>query len=127
MLKDRDFTDNIIYSKLLNDRLQSNLGYLYENIVAQMLDASGHSLFYHTFANDVSRHNYEIDFLISDGSRICPVEVKSSGYRRHAALDAFTARFRDRISRRVVAYTKDYFCEGGVEFLPVYMLQFLCL
>ncbi len=125
MFKDRDFTDNIIYSKLLNDRLQSNLGYLYENIVAQMLDASGHSLFYHTFANDVSRHNYEIDFLISDGSRICPVEVKSSGYRRHAALDAFTARFRDRISRRVVAYTKDYFCEGGVEFLPVYMLQFL--
>ncbi len=53
------------------------------------------------------------------------MEVKSSGYRRHAALDAFTARFSDRISRRVVAYTKDYLREEGVEFLPVYMLQFL--
>ena len=47
--KDKDFTENILYNKLLNDKLSSNLGYLYENIVAQMLVCSGNKLFYHTW------------------------------------------------------------------------------
>ncbi len=65
MFKDKDFTENIIYEKLLNDKLSANLGYLYENVVAQLLVANGDELFYHTFMNESSRHNYEIDFLLA--------------------------------------------------------------
>ena len=85
---DKDFTENIIYQKLLSDKLSANLGYIYENLVAQMLSASGNKLFYYTWPKD-STHNYEIDFLVSRGSKLHPIEVKSSGYRRHASLDAF--------------------------------------
>lgn len=99
--QDKDFTENVIYEKLLNDKLSSNLGYLYENIVAQMLAANGNDLFYHTFLNEKSRHNYEIDFLLARKNKICPIEVKSSGYKTHASLDAFTVKFFDRILQRV--------------------------
>lgn len=60
--KDRDFTENTIYEKLLNDKLSTNLGYLYENAVAQILIANGHDLFYYTFKNLEQKRNYEIDF-----------------------------------------------------------------
>ena len=63
---------NIIYEKLLNDKLGANLGYLYENVVAQILAAKGNELFYYTFANRVSRHNYEIDFLLARKIRFVP-------------------------------------------------------
>lgn len=63
--KDKDFTENIIYDKLLNDKLAVNLGYLYENVIAQTLTSTGHQLFYYTFCNETSHRNYEIDFLIS--------------------------------------------------------------
>ena len=105
--KDKDFTENIIYDKLLNDKLSSNLGYLYENVIAQILTANGNDLFYHTFMNEKSRHNYEIDFLLARKNKICPIEVKSSGYRTHASLDAFTEKFSDRILQRYLIYTKD--------------------
>lgn len=65
MFKDKDFTENIIYEKLLNDKLGTNLGYLYENVVAQLLHSNGNELFYHTFMNKTSHHNYEIDFLLA--------------------------------------------------------------
>lgn len=65
IFKDRDFTENIIYKKLFSDKLGANLGYLYENMVAQMLTARGHELFYYTFMNKSTRHNYEIDFIIA--------------------------------------------------------------
>ncbi len=38
--RDKSFTENIIYSKLLSDKLAANLGYVYENLAAQMLTAS---------------------------------------------------------------------------------------
>ena len=85
---DKGFAENIIYQKLLSDKLEANLGYLYENLVAQMLTAAGHQLFYYTFEKD-DKHLYEIDFMLTRGSKICPVEVKSSGYMTHASLDAF--------------------------------------
>ena len=85
--KDKDFTENIIYQKLMSDKLDANLGYVYENMVAQMLTAAGNRLFYYTFPTETGKHNYEIDFLLSRGNKICPIEVKSSGYKRHASLD----------------------------------------
>lgn len=69
MFKDRDFTENIIYEKLLNDKLSANLGYLYKNAVAQILTANGDALFYHTFMNESTRRNYEIDFILSEKTK----------------------------------------------------------
>lgn len=123
--KDKDFTENIIYDKLLNDKLSSNLGYLYENVIAQILTANGNDLFYHTFMNEKSRHNYEIDFLLARKNKICPIEVKSSGYRTHASLDAFTEKFSDRILQRYLIYTKDLRKEKDILCLPAYMASFL--
>lgn len=125
MFKDKDFTENIIYEKLLSDKLSANLGYLYENIVAQTLVANGNELFYYTMFNEVSRHNYEVDFLITKKNKICPIEIKSSGYKTHKSLDAFTEKFSDRILWRYLIYTKDYAKDADIFCLPVYMTQFL--
>ena len=103
---DKEYTENIIYDKLLSDKLEANLGYIYENLIAQMLTAAGNELFYYTFPND-EKHNYEIDFVLSRGRKICPVEVKSSGYKSHASLDAFCEKYSSRISNRYLVYTKD--------------------
>ena len=97
MFKDKDFTENIIYEKLLNDKLGTNLGYLYENVVAQLLHSNGNELFYHTFMNKTSHHNYEVDFLLAQKNKVCPIEVKSSGYKTHKSLDAFSLKYSDRI------------------------------
>ncbi len=125
MFKDRDFTENEVYEKLLNDKLPANLGYLYENAVAQMLTAIGDELFYFTFPNVTSKHNYEIDFLIARKNKICPIEVKSSGYRSHASLDNFFVRYSSRILKRYIIYTKDYSKDQDITCLPVYMTPFL--
>lgn len=123
--KDRSFTENAIYSRLLNDTLQANLGYLYENVIAQTLATNGHELYYHTFLNAKTRHNYEIDFLITEKNKICPIEVKSSGYKSHASIDAFSQKFSSKIIRKIMLYTKDYMRDGDMEYIPVYMAQFL--
>ncbi len=123
--KDKSFTENDIYTRLLSDKLQANLGYVYENIIAQTLATNGHNLYYHTFLNEKSRHNYEIDFLIAEKNKICPIEVKSSGYKTHPSIDAFTEKFSSRIIRKIMIYTKDYMRDGDLEYLPVHMAQFL--
>ncbi|WP_293526664.1 ATP-binding protein [Prevotella sp.] len=123
--KDKDFIENIIYQKLMSDKLDTNLGYVYENIVAQMLTATGNRLFYYTFPTETGKHNYEIDFLLSRGNKICPIEVKSSGYKRHASLDAFCKKFSSKILQRYIIYTKDLQKDEQTLFLPVYLTQFL--
>ncbi len=122
---DKKFTDNIIYNKLLNDKLSSDLGYVYENMVAQMLKALGNELYYYTFPTESGKHNYEVDFLIADGHKICPIEVKSSGYKAHASLDAFQNKYSDRIKHRYLIYTKDLKKDTDILCLPVYMTMFL--
>jgi len=125
MFKDRDFTENIIYEKLLNDKLSANLGYLYENAVAQILTANGNALFYHTFMNESTRRNYEIDFILARKNKVCPIEVKSSGYKTHASLDAFSRKFSDRILDKYLIYTKDLAKDEDIFCLPIYLVQFL--
>lgn len=125
MFKDRDFTENIIYEKLLNDKLSANLGYLYENAVAQILTANGNALFYHTFMNESTRRNYEIDFILARKNKVCPIEVKSSGYKTHASLDAFSRKFSDRILDKYLIYIKDFAKDEDIFCLPIYLVQFL--
>lgn len=125
MFKDRDFTENIIYEKLLSDKLSANLGYLYENVVAQTLKANGNELFYHTFPNEKTHHNYEIDFLLARQNKICPIEIKSSNYKAHISFDIFNEKFSSRILNKYIIYTKDLTREKDIIYLPVYMTQFL--
>lgn len=125
MFKDRDFTENEIYEKLLSDKLSVNLGYLYENAVACCLAVNGNELFYHTIMNETSKHNYEIDFLLAKKNKIIPIEVKSSGYKTHKSLDIFTEKFSDRILCRYLVYTKDISKEQDIFCIPVYMVPFL--
>jgi hypothetical protein len=122
---DKGTTDNIIYKKLLSDKLSADMGYVYENVVAQMLRASGHELYYYTFPTSSGRHNYEIDFLIADGDKVSPIEVKSSGYRMHTSLDSFCDKFSSRIRNRYIVYTKDLRRDAETLYLPVYMTMFL--
>ena len=123
--RDKNYVENIIYNKLLSDKLEANLGYVYENVVAQMLIAKGNNLFYYTMGNNSSNHLYEIDFLISTGNKICPIEVKSGNYRCHKSLDQFCEKFRSRIGNKYLVHTKDYKWENGINYIPVYMLPFL--
>jgi len=123
--KDKEFTENAIYNRLLNDKLSANLGYVYENVIAQMLRATGKHLYYHTIPFNEGKKYYEIDFLLADGHKISPVEVKSSGYKAHASLDFFSKKFSSRIQNRYVVYTKDLKREDGVDYIPVYMTMFL--
>lgn len=123
--KDKDFTENAIYNKLLNDKLSTNLGYVYENMIAQMLRATGKQLYYHTIPFDGGKKYYEIDFVISDGFKVSPIEVKSSGYKTHASLDKFCSKFSDRIENKYLIYTKDLIRLQGINYVPVYMTMFL--
>lgn len=123
--RDKNYVENIIYNKLLSDKLEANVGYVYENAVAQMLVAKGNNLFYYTMGNNSSNHLYEIDFLISAGNKICPIEVKSGNYRCHKSLDQFCEKFRSRIGNKYLVHTKDYKWENGINYIPVYMLPFL--
>lgn len=122
---DKDFTENTIYEKLLSDKSNVNLGYLYENVIAQTLAANGNQLYYHTFLNPASGHNYEVDFLLSRGNKICPIEVKSSSHRAHASLDVFCEKYSNRVGNRYLIYTKDYQKDGATQLLPAYFAQFL--
>lgn len=125
MFKDKEFTENSIYEKLLNDKLSSNLGYLYENVVAQMLRAKGEELFYYTFPNELSTHNFELDFIISRDNKICPLEVKSSGYKSHKSLDVFSSKYSNRIARKYLITTKDLSKDQDIICLPFYMVPFI--
>jgi len=92
---------------------------------AQMLTATGNKLFYHTWPSETSNHNYEVDFLLSRGAKLWPLEVKSSGYKTHKSLDEFCQKFSERISNRYLVYTKDYQKDGETTLLPVLMTMFL--
>ena len=90
-----------------------------------MLTAEGNELFYYAFPNETTKRNYEIDFLLARQGKICPIEVKSSGYKTHASLDAFYAIFSSRILRRYLVYTKDIGKEQDILCIPAYMTAFL--
>ncbi len=123
--KSKKFTENIIYNNLLSDKLDTNLGYIYENAVAQMLRASGKDLYYHTILKADGKGYYEIDFLQTDGSKLSPIEVKSSGYKTHTSLDQFSEKYSSRIRYKYLVYTKDLKKDSDVLCIPIYMVPLL--
>ena len=123
--RDKAFTENVIYDKILTDKLSVNLGYVFENAVSQELVSHGNRLYYHSMRSDTSNHIYEVDFILTQGKKIAPIEVKSSSYRTHTSLDRFCEKYASRIGERYVIHTKDYKREGGTTYLPVYMVGLL--
>jgi len=125
MFIDRPVTENDIYAKLLSDKLPANLGYLYENLVAQMIAASGRELYYHTWGKKESTHYYEVDFLISEGSKINAFEIKSSGSGKHESIREFGKKFSQNINKTYLLSQKDVGKEENLLLKPFYLMPFL--
>ena len=117
-------SDADIYRKLLSDKLPANLGYLYENAVAQALTSVGRKLYFHSWKKEESTHSYEIDFILSSSSKIIPIEVKSSSVRNHESMIAFCDKYSSIVGRRVLFSQKDLGKDGPIELKPIYMLPF---
>ena len=122
---DRPVTENDVYAKLLSDKLPANLGYLYENLVAQMIAASGRELFYHTWEKNGSTHYYEVDFLISEGSKINAFEIKSSGTGKHESIKEFSKKFSQNVNKVYLISQKDVGREENLLLKPFYFIPFL--
>ncbi len=125
LLKDEKETDTALYSKIMSDKLPANLGYLYENAVAQALCASGRDLYYMTWPKEKSTHSYEIDFLIREGTKAVPVEVKSSRIENHQSIDAFTRKYHSVVSSPYILSQKDQGKVGEIRLCPFYLSSFV--
>ena len=125
MFIDRPMTENTIYAKLLSDKLPANLGYLYENLVAQMIASTGRELFYHTWEKSGSSHYYEVDFLISNGRKLDVFEVKSSGTGKHESINEFYRKFSKDVNNLYLLSQKDIGKDGNLQMKPFYLTPFL--
>ena len=125
MFADRPVTENVVYAKLLSDKLPANLGFLYENLIAQMITASGRELYYHTWEKNGSTHYYEVDFLISEESKINAFEIKSSGAGKHQSIKQFSEKFSKNVNKIYLLSQKDVGKEENLLFKPFYLMPFL--
>jgi len=116
-----------IHKRLLMDALEINKGMIVENVVAQMLKANGHELYFFSSSDKADKADrMEIDFLIPKGSigrrhNILPLEVKSSKRYDHTSLDKFRTRYKPYLGGPMVFHTKDMSSADGVTYLPLYM------
>ena len=127
---ENEIADEQLYKQILHNKLSLNEGMLYENVIAQMLVANGHKLFFYTHYNEEKhRNDIEIDFLISNMSktkyRIYPMEVKSSARYTTTSLDRFGIRFHERVEASYVIHPKNLSVEGSRISIPPYMT--ICL
>ena len=129
IMKNRDSTDEDLYKALVIDNLGINQGMIIENIVAQMLRASGHDLYFHEYLykaeEAVKEKKYEIDFMIVKKKKICPIEVKSSGYTSHKSFDYLIKKYQLKSEDRYIIYTKDLKYQDGITYIPLYMTMLL--
>lgn len=125
MFIDRPEAENDIYAKLLSDKLPSNLGYLYENLVAQMLAATDRELYYHTWEKKDSTHYYEVDFLVSEGSKINAFEVKSSGIGKHESINEFAIKYSRHVYKTYLISQKDVNKDGSLLMRPFYLFPII--
>lgn len=120
-----------IYKKILFDKLEFNEGMIMENMVAQMLVASGHKLyFYSNPSREDSTSRMEIDFLIakskiSSRHNISPIEVKSSKNYTISSLKKFIAKYNQQLHVPYILHTADLKEENGIVYLPIYMTSLL--
>lgn len=123
---DKAFTENELYRAILFDKLSINEGMIMENVVAQMLRTNGHKLYFYSRTDATNRKNdMEIDFLITEGNKICPIEVKSNNYVSHSSLNKFRDKFSSKIGNSYILYSKDVIVKDEIIHLPIYMAMFL--
>ena len=122
---DSDYTSNILYSKLLGDKLTADVGYVYENVVGQMLVATGKKLYYHTWPTPDGKKHYEVDFLIPNGGKIDAIEIKSANSKDHASIDAFAQKYSQRLQQAYLIHGKDMRKERALKCIPFYMTPFM--
>ena len=121
-----EIADGELYKTILHDNLSINEGMIFENAIAQQLVSNGYSLFFYTRYNyEKHRNDIEIDFLISNGSKlkpkIYPIEVKSSKRYTTKSLDKFVETFHSRIGEAYIIHTKNLSKQNDVRCIPAYM------
>lgn len=127
---DKAIMGNELYLKLALGKLEVNEGMLIENVVAQMLRASGHSLFFYSTYSPNASDRMEIDFLISkpvitSRHNICAIEVKSGTGYSLSSLRKLQAKYGKMLGELYVAHTTDLKQEDGIIYLPLYMIPLL--
>ena len=121
MFNAEDRANADIYKKLLSDNLSANLGYLYENAVAQIIASSGRGLYYHTWTPEGKSHSREVDFLLPDKAKIAVVEVKSSNVNNHTSINEFGEKYSKVVSTRILFSQKDASHDGSLKLRPLYL------
>lgn len=128
---ERGIVSEDLYHKLMFDKLEVNQGMLVENIVAQMLKAAGHNLFFFSSNSKASADDrMEIDFLIAKATttsrhNISPIEVKSGSRYALTSLTKCISKYSKDLSTPYVLHDKDLKIEAGIVFLPLYMTPLL--
>lgn len=127
---ENELLENEVYKQILNDDIAMNEGMIYENAIAQMLVANGHKLYFYTHYNkEKHRNDIEIDFLISNNSKlkykIYPIEVKSSQRYSLNSLKRFKEKYKNRIGECYVIHPKNLSVRDDVVCIPPYMT--ICL
>lgn len=123
---ENELADGQLYKQIMNDNLSINEGMLFENVIAQILVSKGYPLYFYTkYNNDKHRNDIEIDFIISNGSKmnpkIYPIEVKSSKKYTTKSLDKFIELYKQRIGQAYVIHTKNLIVKENVICIPSYM------
>lgn len=127
---ENELLEDEVYKQILSGRLSMNEGMLYENVIAQMLTANGHKLYFYTHYNDEKhRNDIEIDFLLSNNSKlkykIYPVEVKSGAKYTTTSLTKFKEKFRNRIGECYIIHPRNLMVKDGIVCIPPYMAMLL--
>mgnify|MGYP002509428597 CR=1 FL=1 len=127
IMKNSADTEAGLYKALIFDKLGINQGMILENMVGQMLRANGYSLYFHEFQclEEEKVKRYEIDYLIVRKRKVCPIEVKSSGYKAHKSLDCFIEKYPIKMEDKYIIYSKDLMMDQGITYIPFYMT--ICL
>lgn len=121
-IEDGTVLEEEVLKAIMFDRVGINEGMFVENIVAQMLVAAGHKLFFYSRVDKEDYHNnIEIDFLIRDKKKICPVEVKSGEFKKHTSIDRFSKKYSDKVEKSYIIYMKDLSKEENIVMIPIYM------
>lgn len=127
---ENELLESEVYKQILADRLSLNEGMLYENVIAQMLTANGHKLYFYThYSEEKHRNDMEIDFLLSNNSRLkyklYPVEVKSGSNYTIKSMLAFREKYHGRIGECYIIHPRNFMIQDGIICIPPYMT--ICL
>ena len=123
---ENELLEDEVYKQILAGKLQINEGMLYENAIAQMLVANGHKLYFYTHYNENKhRNDMEIDFIISNNSRLkykmFPIEVKSGKQYKTTSLNNFREKYKECIGESYIIHSRNLIVKDGIICIPPYM------